>query len=124
MIRPAVVLVQKMCKTLPPKDPMDSAETESLEMSYAAALYQSGGQVDFRITAAMATLGIAIPRIIKYLDERDEKEKKSVKIPSQVNEAEAHLARLQAELRELEQKKATMKAEPVEVLKFEKGTVQ
>lgn len=119
-MRPAVVLAKKCCKVLPPKDPMDSDETESLEMSYAAAMYQAGGDIDFRITAAMATLGIAIPRLIKYLDEREEKEKANSKIPLQVQNSEQRLIQLQNELKELEQRKARLEVKPVPTIEFEK----
>lgn len=118
MVRPAVVLAKKVCKVLPPKDPMDADETESLEMSYAAAMYQAGGDIDFRITAAMATLGIAIPRLIKYLDDREEKEKANGKIPLQVQSSEQRLIQLQNELKELEQKKRNLEVKPAEVMTF------
>lgn len=118
MVRPIVVCVQKVCKVLPPKDPLDSDERESLEMSYAAAMYQSGGAVDFRITAAMATLGVALPRIIKYLDDREEKDAAKNRIPAKVDLAQQELVRLQNELAELEKKKSAMEVKPIPIIHF------
>jgi hypothetical protein len=118
MVRPMVVPAQKVCKTLPPKDPLDGDERESLEMSYAAAMYQSGGDVDMRIAAAFATLGVAIPRIIKYLDDKEASEKKVAAIPTQVQNAQQQLVTLQNQLAELEKKKSALEVKPVPVINF------
>lgn len=107
MVRPAVICIKKITQALPPKDALDADEKESLEMSYAAAMYQSGGNVDFRVTAAMATLGVAIPRIIKYLDQREEeqRQKKTMTAKTEVIAS----ADTMAELNKLKEELATLK---------------
>lgn len=119
MVRPVVICVKKMTKVLPPKDELDADEHESLEMSYAAAMYQSGGNVDFRITAALATLGVAIPRVIKYLDEREEKEKEKKSLPTKTNETTAELIRLKNELEEMKRTTARAADKPLPAIRFE-----
>jgi hypothetical protein len=52
--------------------PLDVAEREGGTLSFAALLYQYGGELDARILFAMWVAGVTIPRLAEYAKKRSE----------------------------------------------------
>jgi hypothetical protein len=100
MAKPWVHATDKIAGFVPPKDRLDSVEKDGLEMSTAAVMYQQGGSLDARILLLSCVAGIALPRILKYIDQREEERKGKPKVEAvseEVKQLREKIARLELE---------------------------
>jgi hypothetical protein len=105
MAKPWVHAIDRIAGHVPPNERLDSVEKDGLELSTAAVMYQHGGSLDARVLLLSCVAGIALPRVLKYLEQREQERKNG--LPAGPDKAlNAQLEAVKAELAALKAKSA------------------
>lgn len=99
MAKPWVHAIDRIAGHVPPNERLDSVEKDGLEMSTAATMYQHGGSLDARVLLLSCVAGIALPRVLKYLEQREQEKKTGIQdktVNGQIEALKAELAALKA----------------------------
>lgn len=119
MARPWVHCIDKIAGYVPPKDRLDSIEKEGLELATAATLYQHGGSLDARVLLLSCCAGIAIPRILKYIDQQEEKKNAEKSAPvNDLAQLTEMVNKLKTELEESKRVKSSTEVKPLPAISY------
>lgn len=80
MVKAPLVALSKTLKHFPPHDTLDNDEMAGGQTAFAALMYQEGMKANAWMLVGMWALGIGAPRVIKYLDEREQRAAEKAKV--------------------------------------------